>query len=469
MGKQITPDWVDWIKLNIQRGCDKDGIFKILLDEGFSRDQIVTQMNYEPVVDPAYITNPLAERLQREIIQDGEAFSRKVALSTAKIYLPNAQKIATDLGEFYLLEDFLNQQECERLTTLIKSRLRASEIAETDDEDSSFRTSRTCDLGYMTDSFTQDIDRRICKMIGIDASYSEVIQGQYYQVGQEFKAHTDYFETDQFQRYAATRGQRTYTFFIYLNDVEEGGETEFLKLGLRIKAQRGRALIWNNLTAQGVPNPNTIHQAHPVLKGHKCVITKWFRANGIGPMYTKEPNEFIPNLTKEGFKTSRLDPELYDELAEFYRQNREHSHEERVEGGFIYSEEPSSRASTVVELPEEIRAEIHASLSRELSEWSGVNLTPTYVYGIRTYHRGAILNTHRDRLQTHIISAIINVDQIADSPWPLLIEDNHYRRHHIYLQPGEVLYYEGARLAHGRPEAFDGTRFANIFCHYMPA
>lgn len=468
MGKRITPDWVDWIRLNIQRGCDKDGIFRILLEEGFSRNHIVAHMNYEPVVHPNDKTRTSAKRRRREIIQDKGQFSRKVALSAARIYLPNARKLPTDLAEFYVLDDFLNQRECEELSTLITSRLRASEIAETDEKDSSFRTSRTCDLGYMSDSLTEDIDRRIRNMIGIDASYSEMIQGQYYRVGQEFKAHTDYFEADQFAQYAALGGQRTYTFFIYLNDVEEGGETEFPELGISMKPHRGRALVWNNLTEQGVPNPNTIHRAKPVLSGHKCVITKWFRANGSGPMYTKEPNEYIPNFTKEGFKRSRLDPSLQAELVEFYRQNRDHARDEIVEGGFITSTQ-SSKPSSLVELPDEIRARIHASLSRELSEWSGVDLAPTYVYGIRTYHRGAILKTHRDRLQTHVISAVINIDQVANKPWPLLIEDNYYRRHYIYLQPGEVLFYEGARLAHGRPEAFDGTRFANVFCHYIPA
>jgi prolyl 4-hydroxylase len=469
MDKTITPDWVGWIKLNIQRGCDKDGIFKILLDEGFSRDQIVVEMNYEPIVDPAHITNPLAY-LKHKTNQEGEGFSRKVALVSEKIYLPNGQKLATDLAEIYLLDDFLNQQECEKLTLLIQSCLRPSEIATTNesDIDSGYRTSRTCDLGNLSNVFTQEIDSRICKMIGIDTSYSEVIQGQYYEVGQEFKAHTDYFEADQFQLYAATRGQRTYTFFIYLNDVEEGGETEFLKLGIKIKPQRGRAVIWNNLTRQGVPNPNTIHQAHPVLRGYKCVITKWFRANGSGPMFTKEPNEFIPNFTQKGFKKSHLDPELYKKIAKFYRQHQQYSRDEHVDGGYIYTDDPLQKASTVVELPQEMCTEIHASLQRELTEWSGANLKPTYVYGIRTYHRGAILKPHRDRLDTHIISAIINVDQKTNKPWPLIIEDNYYRAHHVYLQPGEVVYYEGARLTHGRPEAFDGKWFANIFCHYMP-
>ena len=143
MDKTITPDWVDWITLNIQRGCDKDGIFKILLDEGFSHQQIVAQMHYEPVVDPAHITNPLTQ-LKQQTSQDTEGFARKVALANDKIYLPNAQKVPTDLAEMYLLDDFLNEQECEQLTALIESRLRPSEIAATDDSDSdgSFRTSR---------------------------------------------------------------------------------------------------------------------------------------------------------------------------------------------------------------------------------------------------------------------------------------------------------------------------------------
>lgn len=470
MDKKITLDWVDWITLNIQRGCDKDGIFKILLDEGFSREQIVVQMNHEPLVDPDYIINPLAH-LKQNNSQDISEFSKKVILASDKFYLPTAKKVPTDLAEIYVLDDFLNQEECEKLIRLIQSRLRPSEIAATSINNSynSFRTSRTCDLGHLENFFIQEIDERICRMIGIDASYSEVIQGQYYDVGQEFKAHTDYFEADQFQAYAAVRGQRTYTFFIYLNDVAEGGETEFLKLGFKITPKRGRAVIWNSLSPEGVPNPDTLHQAHPVLSGYKCVITKWFRAIGSGTMFTKEPNEFIPNFTVKGFKKSRLDPTLYKRIEHYYRENLQSSHAEVVEGGYIYSEGPSPNASTVLELPQDFRAEIHRALQRELIEWSGVNLKPTYVYGIRIYHRGAVLKLHRDRPDTHIISAIINVDQKVNTPWPLVIEDNYYRVHQVDLQPGDIVYYEGARLIHGRPTAFDGEHFANIFCHYIPA
>ena len=103
-----------------------------------------------------------------------------------------------------------------------------------------------------------------------------------------------------------------------------------------------------------------------------------------------------------------------------------------------------------------------------MEEWCGVELEPTYVYGIREYHNGAVLKMHRDRIDTHIISAIINVDQETDVDWPLVIEDNYYRQHHVFLKPGDMVFYEGGRLLHGRPITFEGKSFANMFCHFKP-
>ena len=85
------------------------------------------------------------------------------------------------------------------------------------------------------------------------------------------------------------------------------------------------------------------------------------------------------------------------------------------------------------------------------------------------YQEGSLLIPHRDRENTHIISAIINVDQEVEEEWPLIIEDHFYRKHEVVLKPGEVIYYESATLLHGRPVPLNGKSFANIFCHFMPA
>ena len=79
------------------------------------------------------------------------------------------------------------------------------------------------------------------------------------------------------EKHTKLLGQRTYTVWIYLNNVEKGGETFFPGLNKSFKPIMGKALIWNNLNYDGMPNRNTIHQGKPVITGHKSIITKWFR------------------------------------------------------------------------------------------------------------------------------------------------------------------------------------------------
>ena len=53
-----------------------------------------------------------------------------------------------------------------------------------------------------------------------------------------------------------------------------------------------------------------------------------------------------------------------------------------------------------------------------IQEWTGQRLAECSLYGIRIYEEGAVLATHVDRLPL-VSSAIINVDQGVDEPWPL--------------------------------------------------
>ena len=104
------------------------------------------------------------------------------------------------------------------------------------------------------------------------------MQGQFYSVGEQFKPHTDYFEGDELLSFAGSKGQRTWTFMIYLNEPQGGGETQFVKLGCSVRPRPGRAVTWNNLTKDGQPNPAMLHAGTSVTAGFKAVITKWFRS-----------------------------------------------------------------------------------------------------------------------------------------------------------------------------------------------
>tara|TARA_R110000796_G_scaffold30849_1_gene82186 strand:- start:27 stop:635 length:609 start_codon:yes stop_codon:yes gene_type:complete len=63
---------------------------------------------------------------------------------------------------------------------------------------------------------------------------------------------------------------RAFVFSIYLNDVEEGGETEFLHFSKRVKPKTGRIVIW----PAGFPY---LHRGNPPLSGEKYILTSWLR------------------------------------------------------------------------------------------------------------------------------------------------------------------------------------------------
>lgn len=96
-----------------------------------------------------------------------------------------------------------------------------------------------------------------------------------------------------------------------------------------------------------------------------------------------------------------------------------------------------------------------------LGEWTGQELTPTSLYGIRKYTSGSILTTHVDRLPL-VTSAIINVAQNVDEPWPLEVIGHDGLAHNITILPGEMILYESHSVLHGRPFPLKGRYYANM-------
>ncbi|MCF8707560.1 prolyl hydroxylase family protein [Rhizorhapis sp. SPR117] len=190
---------------------------------------------------------------------------------------PGIQRFPDPALTLFIKRDFLNPQECNEVIARIDSRRRPSTIADANG-DPNYRTSETCDLDP-TDPFVAAIDQKICAFAGIDPAHGEPIQGQRYDVGQEFKAHTDYFELNgaDYVKYCSVAGQRTWTFMIYLNIPEAGGATRFRSVNKIIHAEKGKLLCWNNIDETGKPNPATIHHGMKVRKGVKYIITKWYR------------------------------------------------------------------------------------------------------------------------------------------------------------------------------------------------
>ena len=102
-----------------------------------------------------------------------------------------------------------------------------------------------------------------------------------------------------------------------------------------------------------------------------------------------------------------------------------------------------------------------------ISAWTGQELTPCSLYGIRIYYGGSVLAPHVDRLPL-VSSAIINVDQDVDEPWPLEVIGHDGRAENVTMEPGDMVLYESHSVIHGRPFPLKGRYFANIFVHFEP-
>lgn len=190
---------------------------------------------------------------------------------------PGVQRLPNSKLTLFTKKAFLTPEECAGLVARIERDRRPSTIADSNG-DHYYRTSETCDLDRH-DPFVETIDRKIAEFIGIDPAYGEPIQGQRYAVGQEFKAHTDYFEPQgaDYATYCGISGNRTWTCMVYLNEPEAGGATRFLKVNKIVQPETGKLMAWNNRDADGTPNPASVHHGMKVRGGVKYVITKWYR------------------------------------------------------------------------------------------------------------------------------------------------------------------------------------------------
>lgn len=240
MARLFDKAWKDWLHHNLERGCAREDLIRILLREGFDDSEIRRELT------PLSVAN-------------------LVPLSPSRVQL-------------FTAEDFIGRAECAAIVELMMDRLRPSTLTMPDEPDKFFRRSRTCDLSFIDDVRVRRLDSRICEAMGIAQSLAEPTQAQYYAPGDEFKPHTDYFESYELERFSTpSLGQRSWTFMAYLNEPEGGGATDFVRLGISVRPRTGRAVIWNNLYPDGRPNPDTLHHGTPVTSGYKAIITKWFR------------------------------------------------------------------------------------------------------------------------------------------------------------------------------------------------
>lgn len=169
-----------------------------------------------------------------------------------------------------------------------------------------------------------------------------------------------------------------------------------------------------------------------------------------GPQHRMQLNMYQPrslyNYTEMGFKKMRVPDELFQALQTFWETNRHEEGEDEWHGqispyhnhwevptSFIRIQDPMFAGGGP-----ELAASVSDMVREVLEEWTGQFLSGSSVYGIRVYHNNSILAPHCDRLPL-ITSAIINVDQDVDEPWPLEVYDHNGVVHNITMEPGDMV------------------------------
>jgi len=204
-------------------------------------------------------------------------------------------------------------------------------------------------------------------------------------------------------------------------------------------------------------------------KGKRCVQTELDRI----AMTLRQPQS-MQNYTKVGYKKIKAPPEVWSLIKKFWDTNKSKPKPETWGVGNTYtnnwlshSEMVSVEDTSLRGAGSKLKLSIWNAAKDTLMEWSGQELTMCSLYGVRIYYEGSVLAPHVDRLPL-VTSAIINVAQDIDEPWPLEVIAHDGRAENVTMEPGDMVLYESHSVIHGRPFPLKGRYFANLFVHFEP-
>jgi len=171
-----------------------------------------------------------------------------------------------------VLGNVLSHEECDELIQLSKDRVQRSKIGNTRTVDE-LRTSSSVFLQEGEHDVVTRVEKRVSQIMNIPVEHGEGLQILNYKPGQEYKAHFDFFSASS----RPVKNPRISTLVMYLNDVEEGGETYFPKLNFSVSPQKGMAVYFEYFYDSQELNDLTLHGGAPVVIGDKWAATQWMR------------------------------------------------------------------------------------------------------------------------------------------------------------------------------------------------
>lgn len=211
-------------------------------------------------------------RLQLELIE-------KMALDAAgdTTSLPEAQVLST-APSVTLFPRLFSAGECDYLTQIAEPGYQPSVVydAQRRLQRDPIRTSDGSTIHWqIEDPLVHVLNRRLAVATGTDAAQGEAMQILRYRPGQQYRNHYDFVQSSDNQRFQ--------TALIYLNHDYKGGETCFVKTGLKVKGRKGDALVFRSALPDRTLDPLSEHAGLPVLSGTKLLASRWIREKRWAP------------------------------------------------------------------------------------------------------------------------------------------------------------------------------------------
>lgn len=274
---QISSELKDWIVNTLKSGTSSEAIANALIKKGFdpifAYKTLLQLANNQQVKTIDSRQGPYVYELP-EIGQKGNL----IRASDREIKV----LVRVEKPFILYLENLLSEEECDELIKLSEHRLTPSRVIDPATGEIKAVPGRTSSGTYYKLGETPliaAIESRIAELTNHPIVNGEGLQVLHYKIGEEYKAHFDYFPEGKLEE--SKGGQRVSTVLMYLNDVEAGGETIFPKLGLSVSPKKGAAVYFHYGNSKGQVDRMSLHSSIPVTAGEKWVATKWIRQNEI--------------------------------------------------------------------------------------------------------------------------------------------------------------------------------------------
>jgi prolyl 4-hydroxylase len=278
----IPNEWMQWIEENVERGVAPQTLVNTLIQHDFN-PALAARIVMEKTNDLSISIPSVPARRQAKATEFiYEELGPKVGLSVKTSDRDITVLMTIDKPRVILFGNVFSKEECEKLIALSQPKISRSTTVDDKTgraEQHANRTSSGTFFHLNETPFIASLDQRIAELMQVPVANGEGLQILNYQIGGEYKPHFDYFppELPGSAVHIARGGQRVATLIVYLNTVEEGGETILPEIGLKIAPVQGNALYFAYTNSLNQVDSLTYHGGNPVIRGEKWIATKWVR------------------------------------------------------------------------------------------------------------------------------------------------------------------------------------------------